>query len=892
MGLVLRQSRRHYARHPWQLGLCVLGIALGVAIVLAIDLANRSAERAFVWAAQTVAGRSTHSVQATGPGGVDEGLYAELRRGGGVGELAPVVEGMVRLQRDGLEFVRGSAGGILGTGAEAPDVERFDLRVLGIDPLAEAPLRPWMAWGRGGVDLPLGRWMTEPGAFVVSASTAARLGLEPDRPLPLRVQGRWVQGVMIGVLEPADPVARRGLDQVMLVDIATAQEWFDKRGRIDRLDARCVEGEAEALERALPASLEVVPVGAASGTLSRLTAAFRTNLSALSLLALVVGAFLIYNTLRFAVVQRRTQLGILRALGVTRREMFGLVMIEAAILGAVGVGLGILLGVGLASQLVGLVVQTINDLYATVAVDSVAVTGDALLRAACLGLGACLVAAFAPAWEATSSQPRDVLVRSTLERRARANVRRAVVLALLCGLGAWALLSWDERSIVPAYGGLLLILLAAAALTPISCLGFLAAVRRPVAALLGVAGSLAARGAAAGLSRTSVAVAALMLAVATTVGLGTMIQGFRGSVAGWLEAALVRDVYITVPAVVSDRQSAVLDPAVAAALEAAPEVEGFIRYRRANVAFSARVPDGDDALEDGAQEVLAVAYGPSWAGGRGFEAFEFLDGDDASTRARIASEPDLVWVSEPFAYRHGVARGQRIHLRAAAGWQAFEVAGVFRDYGSEQGIVMMHRRLSWLPRFGDEAMSSLALDGSGRGGADSLVERLRAVAIAAGGEDPQQLSIQSSRGLREASLEVFDRTFAVTTALRGLCLIVAFLGIFSALMALQWERRREVATLRAIGALPRQVAVLVLTQTGLLGLCAGLLAVPVGAALGQVLAHAINKRSFGWTLVDVSLPWGVALEAVLLALGAALLAGAWPAWRLGRAAVTPGLRVE
>jgi len=896
MPLLLRSSRRYYAHHPWQLVLCILGIAVGVAVVLAIDLSNRSAERAFEWAARTVSGRATHQIVAAAPGGIPESLYAQLKlQGSAVGKLAPIVQGMVRLQR-------GTDGAFVAVGATEVDeatpsgLERFDLTVLGIDPLAEAPLRPWAAFaaGAGGAALPLDRWLVEPGAFALSASTAERLGIRRDQRVPLRVQGRWVEGALVAILEPRDAVTDRGLDQVLLTDVATAQEWLGKRGRLDRIDAVLSESQAARLVESLPVGFDARAVGAGSGALRELTQAFRTNLQALSLLALVVGAFLIYNTLRFAVIQRRQQFGILRALGVTRGTLFGVVLVEALVLGLVGTGLGLAMGVVLAERLVGLVAQTINDLYTSVAVTDVAVPVGAVWRAAGLGLGACIVAALAPAREAMRLTARDVLVRSTLEKSTRARVPRAAAVAALCGVVAWAFLAWDTRAIEPAYAGLFAILLAAAALTPAVCLGFLALARAPLHRLLGTAGSLAARGAAAGLSRTAVAVAALTLAVATTVGLGMMIHSFRGSVSSWLEDALVRDVYVTVPAVVSDRNATVLAPEVAAALERTEGVAGVVRYRRADVAV--RWPAADrapGALADAT--ALVVAYGPESPRaepGYGFDPFEFLDGDGAAARARCAAEPDAVWVSEPFAFRHGLERGQAVELRTPGGWRQFPIVGVFRDYGSEQGVVMMHRSLTWLPRFGDEALSSLALDAAPGVAVDDLVARLRQAAARAGGEDPQALSVRSNRALRDASMEVFDRTFAVTAALRGLCLVVAFFGIWSALMALQWERRREIALLRALGAVPRQVVVLVMTQTGLLGLCAGLFAIPVGAVLGGVLAYAINRRSFGWSLLDVSLPWGVAVEAVVLGLGAALCAGLWPAWRLSRAPMASSLRAE
>ena len=160
---------------------------------------------------------------------------------------------------------------------------------------------------------------------------------------------------------------------------------------------------------------------------------------------------------------------------------------------------------------------------------------------------------------------------------------------------------------------------------------------------------------------------------------------------------------------------------------------------------------------------------------------------------------------------------------------------------------------------------------------DALTERARAVA-----EGRQQLVVRSNRSLREASLAIFDQTFVVTNVLRLLAVLVAFVGVLSALMALQLERKRELAMLRAQGMTRREVAQMVFAQTGLMGLWAGALALPLGLALAAVLVYVVNVRSFGWTLAFTVDPW-ILVQAVVLAVVAALLAGAYPAWAMGRA---------
>jgi putative ABC transport system permease protein len=278
-------------------------------------------------------------------------------------------------------------------------------------------------------------------------------------------------------------------------------------------------------------------------------------------------------------------------------------------------------------------------------------------------------------------------------------------------------------------------------------------------------------------------------------------------------------------------------------------------------------------------QLLAVEPAPASA-----RQLRFLAG--APEAAWRAFEADgAVLVSEPLAYRRGLGVGSRLELETDRGPRAFTVAGVFADYGSDQGVVMLSRR-AYEAAWDDRGVSSLGLFAAPGADLARLVTELRARA----GPD-QALLIRDHRALRQASLEVFDRTFAITEVLQRLGIAVAFVGVLSALMALQLERARELAVLRAQGLGRGQLWGLVTGQTGLLGLAAGLVAVPVGVTVALILVHIINRRSFGWTL-EAEIGPGVLAGAVGLAMSAALLAGVYPALRMARASPAAGLREE
>jgi putative ABC transport system permease protein len=841
--LLARASLRHLGRHPWLTALSLLGIALGVAVVVSIDLASTSALRAFEQSTETVTGRATHQLVG-GPQGLPDSLYRELRLRPGAPLAAPVVEGHVRATKG----------------------DRRPLTVLGVDPFAEAPFRPYV---RGEASGGVTTLLVEPGTVLLPAATGQLLGVGVGQSFEVVVGGQRRPLRVVALLAPSDERTARALEGLVLMDISSAQELLGLRDRISRIDLK-LEGEAALTELRewLPAGVEVVRSSARGGTVDQMTHAFRTNLTALSLLALVVGMFLIYNTMTFSVVQRRGLLGRLRALGVTRGELFAIVLGEAALLGAVGTVAGLLLGVMLGRGLVGLVTQTLNDLYFVVSVRRLSLETLTLAKGLALGLGATLLAALVPAWEAARSAPVTTMRRSTLEDVARGRAPRLALLGLLILAAGGGLLAFPTRALLPAYGGLFAVLLGTALLVPWTTERLALGAARPLGAAFGLLGRMAARGVRASLSRTAVALAALMVAVATTVGVGLMVASFRGTVVTWLEGALQADVYVSPPSLIARRGDSTFVPGLTEHLRATP-----------GVAASSTVHVVKVSVDGVPTDLIAVefAQGPE-------RPYRFKEGDPGSVWRELEA-PDTLLVSEPFGFHRGIGRGDTVRLATSHGPRDFRVVGVYFDYGSDVGTILMPRA-TYEEHFDDRRVSGLALYAAPGQDVDALVARV----LERAGET-QTLNVRANRVLREGSLEVFDRTFTITQVLRLLAIGVAFIGVLSALMALQLERAREFAVLRATGLTPGQLWGLVSLQTGFLGLLAGLFAVPLGVVLASILVYVINQRSFGWTL-QLTVTADVLAQAVALAMVAAALAGLYPAWRMARANPAMALREE
>jgi putative ABC transport system permease protein len=850
-GPLARVGRRYLGHHRWQAALMILGIALGVAVMVAIDLANSAASRAFDLSTDAVAGRATHQI-VSGPDGLPEEVYTRLRVEAGIREAAPIITYYVT----------------------SPQLGSQPLQLLGVDPFAEAPFRSYLVSGQNSqVDASgLAPFLTQPGMVIVSEGLAAGHALHAGDAITLNVGGREERATIAGLLRPRDRLSQRALDSLILTDISTAQELAGLQGRLDHVDLILPEGSTALVGRIaalLPAGARLVPAGTRAGTVAQMTAAFRLNLTALSLLALVVGMFLIYNSMTFSVIQRRALFGTLRCLGVTRGEIARMVLGEALIVGAVGSVLGLALGVLLGQGAVRLVTQTINDLYYVVTVRDTALSGASLARGALLGMLATLASAAVPAREAASVPPQLALSRSNIEDRARRMVpwtAAAGGLGLLLGAG---LLAISARSVPISFAGLFLVVIGFALLAPLVTLVLLGAATPLTGRLFGVLGRMAPRSVTGALSRTAVAIAALMVAVSVTIGVGLMVGSFRATVETWLGQTLYDDIYISAPGLGGTRPTQPLDPRIVPIAGSWPGVQQT-EVLRATVADS---PAGEIAV--------SAVRSPDFVTRRWFAST-----DGGVSAAAEAVKNGAVLASEPLANRLGLAaHGASLTLYTDRGPHTFPVAGIYRDYASSEGTVIMSLDI-YQEYWTDTRLTAMSLVLAPGSDADQVARdlgtRLNAV---------QALSVRPNRALRDEVLRVFDQAFAITGALQLLAAVVAFIGVLSALLSLQLERAHELGMLRAIGLTSRQLRGTVFLETGLIGAVAGLLSMPTGLVLALILTFVINRRSFGWTLQFQVRPELFA-QALALAVTAALLAGVYPAWRLGRLLAAEVLRGE
>lgn len=851
MPILWAASIRHLLRHPAQLVLALVGLSVGVGTIIAVDIATASSGRAFQLSLQAVNGAATHEIVG-GPQGVDERLYVDLRTRRGEGPpasggegvqlaLAPVVEGYITIGERTMQLV-------------------------GIDPLASPELNTNATDVRPAAGDPK-RWFTQPGAVVMAASTAQQLGLTVNESFDVDVGGKVYRAVLIGTIAQD----KAGYDTLVLTDIAQAQEWMGSGGQLSRIDVRVPEGaSAQAvvarLRAGLPAGVRLEQAEGRAHQSLDMTAAFTTNLQAMSMLALLVSTLLIYGAISFAVVQRRRIIGILRALGATRGNVFTIVLTEAAVLGVIGAGLGLLLGVVIGRGLVQLVSQTINDLYFVVAVNETVLPAASVVKALLAGFGTALAGAWLPALEVAGSTPQLGLRRSVLEARAVTLARKLLIAsgALAAASGIVAMTS--GRSLLAGFVALFLLLLSAATLTP-AVLRVLARAAARVAGRVSPVARLVFGDIAASLSRTGVAVAALGMALAAMIGVSIMVESFRESLRDWLAHTMRADIYVTAPGPGAGRPERKIDPDLLKAMFATPGIVDYGMSRRVTV-----------DLPHGAVPLDAVQLA------KGGHANMALTVGDPNVTWPAFERGDIV-ISEPLAYRTQLNVGDILSVPTGSGPHSFRIAGIYREYGNDRGTVLMSLRV-YRQYWHDEGITAVGFYVARGQPVEQVMASFRATA-----RGKQSLFIRSNAQLRELSMSIFERTFVITRVLYWLAAGVAAIGLISALLAWELERSHEIAILRSLGLTPGGAALLIEGQTGFMGLVALLAAIPAGLLTALLLVDVINRRAFGWR-IDLHLSGAQFANALLLAMAAAVLAGIYPARRVASANIAGDIREE
>ena len=826
----------------------IASLAVGVGVVVAIQLANASSVRGFATALDAVAGRT--SLEITVPGvGLDETRLAGLGWLREYGLVSPVIDADLLLE-------------VTPAGA-APVLEA--VRLLGVDILRDRPFRdyplveedaPRRVTTQGFLDL-----LTDPQAVILTRAFTARHGLAVGDRVGLVAGDRTAALRVTAILGDEGPA--RVLDgNFALMDIAAAQWAAGRLGRVDRVDVRLADGvdvdrAEQAIAARLPAGVTVRRPSSRGAEVERMLRAFQFNLTALSLIALLVGLFLVYNTVSVSVITRRNEIGMLRTLGVTRRAVVGLFLGEAAALAILGCALGAPLGWLLAHGAVRLTSSTVSQFWIVSSAAVPPLDPQTVGLAFAVGLPLALVAAAAPALEAARLTPLGA-VRGDVDLDARARLPRRFVAGppALFAIGAW-LAAQGPVGGLPVCGMLaaLAVVLGAGMAMPAVLFGFRRAGGAALARWFGVEGRLAHANLGSAIPRLSISVAALAVSLAMLAAISIMVGSFRETVVYWIGQTLQADLFVS-----TARQSPVGDRGgISAAAEAAigshPAVEAIDGF------MGIDVPYGGSTVTVGAGRFATRVE----RGGLQFKA----PAAGTAAMAGAVGRDDVV-VSEAFSLKYHAGVGDTVRLPTPAGPVAFRVAAVYFDYSSDRGLVVMDTG-TFERHFGPYRPSGLTVYLAPGADPDRVRDELRAALGPA-----RRLFITTNAVLRAAVLRIFDATFAITYALEVIAIGVSLFGMAATLLALVLERRREIAMLRLVGADRSQLRRLIVIEAGVLGALTQAVGLVVGLALSLILIYVINVQSFGWT-IQFHLPVVFLAQATAAVVAAAALAGLYPA---------------
>ncbi|MEO7156353.1 MAG: FtsX-like permease family protein, partial [Vicinamibacterales bacterium] len=772
----------------------VLGVSLGIAVVIAIQLTNASSVKGFATALETVAGKTAVEILGSGTG-VDESLVPELGWLRDYGGVSPVIEGTAALVVGDVKTLR------------RPQMEA--VKVLGVDILRDQPFRDYQLLdlqrpGEGSSPHPPSATSStsstsSTGAFntqqflevltsqqtvIITEKLATRRNYTLGGSLSLMIGDRVLPFVVRGILKNEGPA--RVLDgNFILMDIAAAQLAFDRLGRVDRLDVLLPEGAD--LQRSLDAIAARLPQGVSAQRPERrgeqvetMLAAFHSNLTALSWIALIVGLFLVYNTVTISVVARRQEIGTLRALGLSRHKVLMLFLGEAAALAVAGIAIGLGLARLLADAAVGLTASTVSTLYIAAVSAPPEMSLTHVWVAIAIGLPLSLIAAAIPALEASRVPPTAAMRgHDTLEMRVRfkpaALAIAFVILAVAYGL---AQLPPIGRRPVFGYLSSFAIVIGSAFLVPAIMYGLAKISRLFLRRRLGVEGLLAHANLSAAIPRLSISVAALSVSLAMMVAIAVMIGSFRDTVVYWVSQTLQADLFIGpgIRPTVGSEQTVSED--VITTLATHPDVVMLDRFRNVDMVYEGNLT----VLGAGSYQVV-LDQG----------SLLFKSPANAREELRRAIGQDTVIISEPFATRFHKRDGDTIEIPTPQGPKPFRVAAVYYDYASDRGVAVMDRA-TFGKYFGELQPSGVAA--YLKDGADP--ERVRSEMIDMLDEGHRAF-IFSNKTLRNEILVVFDSTFAITYALELIAIAVAMLGVAGTLLTLVLERRRELSLLRLTG---------------------------------------------------------------------------------------------
>ncbi len=838
----------------------VAGICLGVAAIVSIGIVNKSVLRSFEDSINRVTGRA--ALQVTGAAsGFPEDLIERVQNVPGVEYAVPVID----------------TQGIL-VGAK----ER-SLMILGVDVLQDSSIRDYkLSDENADIPDPL-LFLARPDSILLTKELAAREGIAIDQ----TIQVQTVRGIRTfrvrGLLNPEGP-AKVASGNIAIMDYPAAQMAFGKEGRIDRIDVSLLRGEdiesvRERIKKALPGGYSVVTPEGRTKQVEMLISRFQKNINLISFVAVFVGMYLIYNAVSITVVQRKKEIGILRALGTTRKQIISLFLGETFVMAIVGSGLGLAVGVFFARSAIGAVGQTVSELYLRTSISEITVSWTNLSVGFIIGLLSSLAAALFPALTSTRITPVSAIRSVPYSEEGFLSGRKlrfaaltlvavaAVLLALYKGFAGSIVL----HSTAAMFSATILFLLGISLATPSVLMGFLSFFRRTVSPRVGAAGRLAGLNLEKNITRNAVAAAAIFYGISVFVSSSGIIYSTKQSVLDWIDSYVRGDIIVTSghPIATTGAQNIPMPVEMWKEIENVPGVLSADPFRKIYIDYNGR-----RVLLLTLDIRRRMEYSP----------FKIVQGK-REDMLRLLPDQDYISVNESFASQEHIKPGDTIPIPTPVGPVSFKVATINVDYSSDSGSMLMDMytyRRYWKEYLADSFSVRVKDRENVYAVRDEIVKRF--------GND-RELFVLPAREFKNEIRKVIDQGFAVNHAINIITMLIACLGIIVTLLASVLERTREIAILRSIGMLRRQVSAVVVIESMLLGIIGGMLGVGAGMIIGWMSLEGFLKGDYGasmeYHIYTASIFWAMALSTVLAA-----LAGLYPASRAAKTNIVEALSYE
>ena len=840
----------YFRKHVLRTLLTTAGIVLGVAVFVGMHAANQSVLFAFSRTVDRIAGKTELQVTA-GETGFPEATLDQVQAAPTVRVAVPVIEAVVDPK------LRGQG----------------NLLVLGIDMTGDRRLRDYDldSGDEAVIDDPL-VFLAQPDSIIVSKAFAEKNGLAVGRRL------------MLGTVEGDKPFTIRGImkasgltsafgGSLAIMDVYAAQKMFGRGRTFDRIDLAVQPGhtiaEAELdLRTRLGAGFQIDPPSGRGQQFEAMLAAYEMMVNISSAFALFIGMFIIYNAFSIAVTQRRSEIGILRALGATRRQIRSLFLGESVVMGLVGSAGGVLFGLAIAQAIAASIGGLITDVYGVAQhTDEIARSPALLVLAMAIGVGTSVVGAAIPARSAARVDPVQALQKGRYQVLSAGENRVRVVLALVLGVVSIACLAAaGPRPLF--YVGFALAMAVALLLTPLLALGLSRAIRPLLKWMRPVEGSLAADSLIQAPRRTSASVAALMLSLALVVGFAGMARASYDSIIDWMNTALNPDLFVAPSQNIVTRTMR-FPPQMGEAIAAVPGVARVQRVRDARIVFR------NTPVMVVAADVASLAQTARRAPVAG----------DADEMYRKAAAGEGLMVSDNLAQLQHLTLGETIEVAAPAGTIRLPIVGIVVDYSDQQGTILMDRQL-FIRYWRDDTVNIFRVYVSPNAAVSDVRQR---ILDRFAGE--RQVFVLTNGELRQYILKITDQWFGLTSVQIAVAVLVAILGIVNTLTVSITDRRRELGVLQAVGGLHGQIRRTIWIEALSIAVVGLILGYALGALDLYYVLQIVHHDIAGMRL-DYEFPVTTVLALVPVMLAAAFVAAVWPAESAVRGSLVEALEYE